>query len=148
VDWARINRSFDRRHHQPHQQHGKDFRSAIQEYLAAAQTYVEENDPLPVLEMTFQKDAEQNEIKYLHKFADFTGKRVLEIGCGEGRLTWQYAKETRFTIGIDTDRDALRVATVDRSSDLESKVVFSCSESERLPFPKETFDIAVLAWSF
>ena len=36
--------------------------------------------------MTFTKDPEQNETKHLYKFADIAGKRVLEIGCGEGRL--------------------------------------------------------------
>jgi ubiquinone/menaquinone biosynthesis C-methylase UbiE len=98
--------------------------------------------------MTLQSDTERNETKYLHKFADFAHKRVLEIGCGEGRLTWQYAKETRSTIAIDLDADALRVATVDRPSDLESKVSFSMAKSEKLPFSKETFDMAILAWSF
>ena len=98
--------------------------------------------------MTLQKDAEQNETKYLHKFANFARKRVLEIGCGEARLTWQYAKETYSTIGIDLDRDALRVAAVDRPSDLEDRVYFSLAKSEQLPFSKETFDIALLAWSF
>lgn len=98
--------------------------------------------------MTFQTDVERNEKKYVHKFADFAAQRVLEIGCGEGRLTWQYAKDTRLTIGIDADRDALRVAIIDRPSDLVSKVAFSCAVSETLPFTKETFDIAVLAWSF
>ena len=98
--------------------------------------------------MTIQKDSEQNETKYLHKFAEFAGKRVLEIGCGEGRLTWQYAKETRSTSGIDPDPDALRVARIDRPSDLEDKVYFSRAMSEQLPFSKETFDITLLAWSF
>lgn len=98
--------------------------------------------------MTLQKDAERNESKYLHRFADFTGKRVLEIGCGEGRLTWQYAKETRSTIGIDLDKDGLRVATFDRPAELGRKVCFSLAKSEELPFAKETFDLALFAWSF
>jgi ubiquinone/menaquinone biosynthesis C-methylase UbiE len=98
--------------------------------------------------MTVQKDTERNESKHLHKFADFTGKRVLEIGCGEGRLTWQYAKETRSTIGIDLDRDGLRVALFDRLFDLEHKVHFSRAKSEHLPFAKERFDLALFAWSF
>ena len=98
--------------------------------------------------MTTQKDPEKNETKYLHKLADFANKRVLEIGCGEGRLTWQYAKETRSTIAIDIDADSLRVATIDRPSDLESKVHFSLAKSELLPFSKETFDMTILAWSF
>jgi len=98
--------------------------------------------------MTLQKDSERNETKHLHRFADFTEKRVLEIGCGEGRLTWQYAKETRVTFAIDLDADALRVATIDRPADLESRVYFSLAKSEQLPFSKETFDLAILAWSF
>ncbi|HKG54498.1 MAG TPA: class I SAM-dependent methyltransferase [Anaerolineales bacterium] len=98
--------------------------------------------------MTIQKDTEHNETKYLHKFANFTGKRVLEIGCGEGRLTWQFAKEPRSTVAIDLDADALRVAILDRSSDLENKIYFSRAMSEHLPFSKETFDLAILAWSF
>lgn len=39
--------------------------------------------------ITIIKDTEGNEKKFLHKFADFTNKRVLEIGCSEGRLTWK-----------------------------------------------------------
>ena len=97
--------------------------------------------------MSFQKDPERNETKYLHKFAPFANQRVLEIGCGEGRLSWQYAREARSTVGIDLDLDALRVASVDRPSDLENKVHFSCAMSERLPFASETFDLAILAWS-
>ena len=97
--------------------------------------------------MTLQRDPERNESKYLHKFADFRNRRVLEIGCGEGRMTWQYAKSTQTTIGIDPDPDALRIANVDRPSDLEDKALFACAASEYLPFSKETFDMAVLAWS-
>jgi 2-polyprenyl-3-methyl-5-hydroxy-6-metoxy-1,4-benzoquinol methylase len=98
--------------------------------------------------MTLQQDPERNETKYLHKYADFAGKRVLEIGCGEGRLTWQYAKESLNTIGIDLDRDALRVASVDRPSDLESRVHFSLAKSEQLPLSSDLFDVAIFAWSF
>ena len=98
--------------------------------------------------MTLQQDPERNETKYLHKFANFAGKRILEIGCGEGRLTWQYAKESRSTIGIDLDRDALRVATIDRPSDLTSKIHFSLAKSEQLPFSNDLFDVAIFAWSF
>ena len=97
--------------------------------------------------MTLQKDPERNEAKYLHTFADFTDKRVLEVGCGEARMTWQYAGSTRTTFAIDPDHDALRIAKVDKPSNLEHKVLLACAASEYLPFSKETFDIAVLAWS-
>ncbi len=97
--------------------------------------------------MSVLKDPEQNETKQLRKFVDFAGKRVLEIGCGEGRLTWRYAASAGEVIGMDLDRDALRVATVDRPSDLENKIHFANAQAEHLPFHKEKFDIAVLAWS-
>ena len=72
---------------------------------------------------------------------------MLEIGCGEGRMTWQYARAAHTTIGVDHDPDALRIAYADRPYDLVSKALFACAASEFLPFSKETFDIAVLAWS-
>ena len=97
--------------------------------------------------MSLQKDPEGNEMKFLHAFADFTNKRVLEIGCGEGRLTWRYARPTRLTVGIDLDSDGLRAATADRPADLQGKAFFALGSALHLPFQKETFDIAVLAWS-
>ncbi|NTU56163.1 MAG: class I SAM-dependent methyltransferase [Anaerolineales bacterium] len=93
------------------------------------------------------KDPEGNETRHLHQFADFAGKRVLEVGCGEGRLTWRYASASSLTVGLDPDRNALRVARIDRPSDLTDKVHFINSQAEHIPFRKETFDIAVLAWS-
>jgi ubiquinone/menaquinone biosynthesis C-methylase UbiE len=97
--------------------------------------------------MTLQKDPEGIERKILHKFVDFAGKRVLEIGCGEGRLTWKYAASTKQVIGIDPDRDSLRVATIDRPSDLQKQVLFNQASSLYLPFSEETFDSAIFAWS-
>jgi ubiquinone/menaquinone biosynthesis C-methylase UbiE len=99
--------------------------------------------------MTLQRDPDRKEIRLLHEYMDRNAsrKRVLEIGCGEGRLTWQYANETQFTLAVDLDHDALRVARVDRPSDLEDRVHLTCADSVQLPLAKEKFDIAILAWS-
>lgn len=97
--------------------------------------------------MTLQSDTKRNETKYLHKFVNFAEKRVLEIGCGEGRLIWKYAPETKQTVGIDPDHDALRVAIIDRPSDLREKLLFNRANSQQLPFSNESFDLILLAWS-
>jgi 2-polyprenyl-6-hydroxyphenyl methylase/3-demethylubiquinone-9 3-methyltransferase len=94
-----------------------------------------------------QRDPEHNERKMLQRYVDFAGKSVLEIGCGDGRMTWEYAAEAGQVTGIDPDRDELRVAEADRSYKLEGKVFFAAASARWLPFPRERFDIAVLAWS-
>ena len=97
--------------------------------------------------MNLQKDQEQNETKFLRKLVDFRGKRVLEVGCGEGRLTWRYAGSAQRVTGFDPDFDSLRVARYDTPASLRKTTTFICASSLLLPFPRETFDIALLAWS-
>lgn len=98
--------------------------------------------------MTHEKDPERVEARHLHEYADFSGKRVLEVGCGDGRLTWRYAGRAGRVAGIDLDRDALRVAVIERSADLASVATFSEADSTRLPFAGESYEIAIFAWSF
>lgn len=98
--------------------------------------------------MTLQKDPEGTETLFLRRSADFTGKRVLEIGCGDGRLIWRYANATGCLIGIDLDAEALSAAASNCQVDLDKNVSFVRASTLDLPFPRETFDIAILAWSF
>ena len=97
--------------------------------------------------MTLQRDPEGFEKKILQKYAGFVNKRVLEVGCGEGRLTWKYAGASSLTVGFDPDHDALRIARADAPYDLQKHVHFAEANATHVPFSKETFDIAVLAWS-
>ncbi len=98
--------------------------------------------------MEVTKDPERSEAQQLLACVDVKGKRVLEIGCGDGRLTWSYASGAGRVGGIDLDRDALKVARIERPSDLEERVLFAAADSRRLPFPTANFDLAIFAWSF
>jgi ubiquinone/menaquinone biosynthesis C-methylase UbiE len=97
--------------------------------------------------MTVQKDPEGFERKTLHKYADFVNRRVLEVGCGDGRLTWKYAAAANHVTGMDVELNDLRLANADRPHDLENKVSFSQASARYLPFAGAKFDIAILAWS-
>jgi len=97
--------------------------------------------------MTLTRDPEGYETDWLHEFIDFRGQRVLEIGAGSGRLTWRYADAVRWTVGVDLDEDNLYFAPRECPPELRPVVAWSQAEAERLPFPPDTFDIAVLAWS-
>jgi ubiquinone/menaquinone biosynthesis C-methylase UbiE len=97
--------------------------------------------------MTLQKDPEGFEQKTLHKLVSFKDKRVLEIGCGEGRLTFKYAAASSLTVGFDPDHDALRIAQADSPHAMQKHVHLAGASASTIPFSKETFDIAILAWS-
>jgi ubiquinone/menaquinone biosynthesis C-methylase UbiE len=97
--------------------------------------------------MPIQKDPEGTETLRLHQLADITGQRVLEIGCGDGRLTWRYAHSAAHATGIDPDFDSLKNAVRDCPTNLRAAVSFARASSLHLPFPHETFDRAILAWS-
>ncbi len=97
--------------------------------------------------MSMQIDPERNEAKTLQKFADFAGRRVLEVGCGDGRLTWSYASAAQKIIGIDLNESDLRVARIERPSDLSGKTFFAHADSIHLPFANESFEAALLTSS-
>ena len=43
--------------------------------------------------------------------ADFRDEHVLEVGAGDGRLTFQYAAEPGFVVAIDTKEPDIRTAS-------------------------------------
>jgi len=89
------------------------------------------------------RDPEGQESQYLGDFLSLSGARVLEIGCGDGRLTRQYADYAAFVAGIDPDWE--RLAGV-RETPL-SNAGFARASALALPFAAGAFDCAILAWS-
>ena len=97
--------------------------------------------------MTLIRDPEGRETDWIHDFVEFKDRRVLEIGVGQGRLTWRFADAARWTVGIDPEPEAIYFAPRECPPELRSSVVWALAEAEHLPFPQEAFDIVVLAWS-
>ena len=92
-----------------------------------------------------QRDPEQIEVHYLTQFADFDNAHILEIGAGDGRLTWRYAHLACRVTAIEPAAE--RLANAAHPPELRNSVTFTRSHAEMLPFPNEIFDGAILAWS-
>jgi cyclopropane fatty-acyl-phospholipid synthase-like methyltransferase len=57
--------------------------------------------------MTVRIDPEGNETAALFDLVDLEGREVLEIGCGDGRLTWRYADRAAHVTAIEPFEDAI-----------------------------------------
>jgi 2-polyprenyl-3-methyl-5-hydroxy-6-metoxy-1,4-benzoquinol methylase len=93
------------------------------------------------------KDPDGAEIRALGRLFDFSGKRVLEVGSGDGRLTWRYAGATQSVLGIEPDAEAVAVAQADIPPDLTDRVSFRVLDATELDEPPGRFDAAFLSWS-
>ena len=78
---------------------------------------------------------------------DFRDARVLEVGAGDGRLTFQYAAQPRSVVGIDTKETDIQAASKSSGVEPRGNVRFLCASATALPFPAEQFDIVLLASS-
>jgi len=92
------------------------------------------------------RDPEGIETRHLHNLVNFANLRVLEVGCGDGRLTRRYAALTGQIAAIDPDPVRLTTAVENGTAAL-TQVTFVQAHAEALPFHSERFDLAILAWS-
>jgi 2-polyprenyl-3-methyl-5-hydroxy-6-metoxy-1,4-benzoquinol methylase len=94
-------------------------------------------------------DPENNEPRALFALADFDGQRVLEIGCGDGRLTWRYADRAAHVMAIDPFEASIARAKENRPDNLKNRVEFRHIgfSDFATASPSSMFDIAILAWS-
>jgi len=99
--------------------------------------------------MAIIKDPQGNELTTLGALVDFENRRVLEVGCGDGRLTWRYAGEAAQVTAIDPDSEAIERARVECRGELEERVVFLATTIEDfgISYKGDRFDIAIYAWS-
>ena len=93
-------------------------------------------------------DPEGIERRHLQKIGQLHGARVIEIGCGDGRMTWLYGYEAASIAGIDTDHDELQAALYDLPKDIPASILFAEAQAEQLPFTSASFDAAIFAWSY
>ena len=100
--------------------------------------------------MTVRVDPENNETRALLDLLDFTGKRVLEIGCGDGRLTRRYADSVEHVVAIDPKADAIMRARENLPDELKGRVELRQATFEDFSATSRPsrFDSIIFSWSF
>ena len=93
-------------------------------------------------------DPEKNESHALFSLPiTWTGTSVLEIGSGDGRLTWRFADRAARVTAIEPDAEKHKSALANRPSEFEHVEFLNLGLNEFVKQNKEKFDIAILSWS-
>lgn len=97
--------------------------------------------------MAWTIDLHGDETAALAEVADLRGARILEIGAGEGRLTWRFAAEAEHVLAIDPDEKRIAQARADLPAELADRVRFEVMDAVELDVEPQGFDVALLSWS-
>ena len=92
-------------------------------------------------------DPDGRELEALARVVDLEGLRVLDVGCGDGRLVWRIAPAAESVLGIDVDGELIDTATRETPAQLRGKVEFRESSVVELDEPPARFDLVFFTWS-
>jgi len=99
--------------------------------------------------MAIRTDPENNEARALFDVVNLSGQNVLEIGCGDGRLTWRYADKAAHITAIDPAAMQIALAKEHLPRELKDRIEFHDIAFEDFAAASEpsAFDIVLLSSS-
>ena len=92
-------------------------------------------------------DPDGIELPAIRELVDPAGLRVVEIGCGYGRITFQYAAEAESVFAFDADEHAIEDAWAALPDELRNRVEFKHADAAEVDLPAGEFDLALFSWS-
>ena len=97
--------------------------------------------------MTRVLDPEGAHLAALRRLQDFTGARVIEVGCGDGRLTLGIAERAATVLAFDPDEAAVSRARAAVPDGLRDRVRYEVASATEIEVAAASFDIAVFSWA-
>ena len=97
--------------------------------------------------MSYSIDPEGVETSVIHELVDFAHADVLEVGCGDGRLTRRYSDKAASVLGIDPEEEMIRRAREAIPETIGAKVEFLASDINDVELAPDAYDVAILAHS-
>jgi len=92
-------------------------------------------------------DPERTEIRALEGVTPWRGARVLDIGCGDGRLSLRLARMGAKVVGIDADASDIRTARRQLPARYQERVRYEVGSGTRLKDADESFEVVLFSWS-
>jgi ubiquinone/menaquinone biosynthesis C-methylase UbiE len=86
------------------------------------------------------------ELRVIERFVSLSGREIIEIGCGDGRLTFQYAPHARRVVALDAN-----AAEIERARAVADRIgarnIRFLARSAEGRLPGAPFDVALFTWS-
>ena len=99
--------------------------------------------------MAFQLDIEGAQLASLRRLGELRGRRVLEIGCGEGRLTRGIAADAASVFAFDSNATLVEMAAELLDEELrQGRVRLSVASAVDVELLPADFEVAVFSWSY
>jgi 16S rRNA A1518/A1519 N6-dimethyltransferase RsmA/KsgA/DIM1 with predicted DNA glycosylase/AP lyase activity len=92
-------------------------------------------------------DPEGMHLASLRRLADFADASVIEVGCGEGRLTEAIASEASHLFAFDPDPQAVVDAKARLAAELRPRVTLRVGSAREIEIPRTQYDIVLFSWS-
>ena len=95
----------------------------------------------------YRRDERGVEAAAIADLVSLDGKRVVDVGCGQGRLTAFAAKRADFVYAFDPNAENIEAARAALTDGQSGRVEFALHGAEEFEAPRERFDLALCGWS-
>ena len=92
-------------------------------------------------------DPDGVELPTIRELVGLAGLEIVEIGCGDGRMTFGCAEEAASVLAFDADEELVQRARAATPRALRDRIRFEVADAAEIDLPPAEFDLALFSWS-